>query len=98
MACQNQTMLSNVESRSPVRRSARNLLTESKVSELSTAELTSKTWGDGDLIAFESAREDESRYANCLANVLRQLDRTERRGGGKWSHQVVRSKGMSCGI
>jgi hypothetical protein len=24
---------------------------------------------------------DESRYANCLANVLRQLDMTERRGG-----------------
>jgi hypothetical protein len=104
MACQKRTMLSNAESRSPVCRSARNLLTESKVSELSTAELTSKTWGDGDLIAFESARRGRiplrQLFGKCIASA--RYDRTTWRG--KWSrvalvaHQVVRSKGMSYGI
>ncbi len=56
-------MLSNAESGSFVRRFSTEPLTESKVSELSTAEQTSKTWGDGDLIALESALGNESRYA-----------------------------------
>jgi hypothetical protein len=49
-------MLSNAESRSLARRFSTDLLTESKVSELSTAELAGKTWGDAALIALESAQ------------------------------------------
>jgi hypothetical protein len=90
-------MLSNAESRSLARRFSTDLLTESKVSELSTAELAGKTWGDAALIALESAQGDESRYANCLASVLRELDMSERHGGGKRS-RVALVAAPSCSI
>lgn len=100
IACQNRTMLSNAESRSLVRRFSTELLKGSKVSErkpILDSRTDQQTLGRWRPDRFRKCTGGTNPATPFLANVLRQLDMSERRGGGKRS-RVAFVAAPNCSI